>query len=86
MTISDIDKATRDAHQLAAYEESEQSDIKTDENKFGALWQSIYDVCSLVKFGILDELLSEEEYIEGIAWLKKYQHLTKDYQERELEF
>ncbi|MFQ8706295.1 MAG: hypothetical protein ACLR9T_09545 [Thomasclavelia sp.] len=86
MTISDIDKATRDAHQLAAYEESEQSDIKTDENKFDALWQSIYDVCSLVKFGILDELLSEEEYIEGIAWLKKYQHLTKDYQERELEF
>ena len=85
MTISDIDKATRDAHQLAAYEESEQSDIKTDENKFDALWQSIYDVCSLVKFGILDELLSEEEYIEGIAWLKKYQHLTKDYQERELE-
>lgn len=77
MTISDIDKATRDAHQLAAYEESEQSDIKTDENKFDALWQSIYDVCSLVKFGILDELLSEEEYIEGIAWLKNISILQK---------
>lgn len=86
MTVSDIDKATRDAHRLAVYEESEQSDIKTDENKFDALWQSIYDVCSLVKFGILDELLSEEEYIEGIDWLKKYQHLTKKYQEKELEF
>lgn len=86
MTISDIDKATREAHQLVVYEESEQSDIKVDENKFDALWQSIYDVCSLVKFGILDELLSEEEYIEGIEWLKKYQHLTIEYKEKELEF
>ena len=86
MTISDIDKATREAHQLVVYEESEQSDIKVDENKFDALWQSIYDVCSLVRFGILDELLSEEEYIEGIEWLKKYQNLTTEYKERELEF
>ena len=86
MTISDIDKATREAHQLVVYEESEQSDIKVDENKFDALWQSIYDVCSLVRFGILDELLSEEEYIEVIEWLKKYQKLTTEYKERELEF
>ena len=86
MTISDIDKATREAHQIVVYEESEQSDSKVDENKFDALWQSIYDVCSLVKFGILDGLLSEEEYIEGIEWLKKYQHLTIEYKEKELEF
>ncbi|WP_282144683.1 hypothetical protein [Thomasclavelia cocleata] len=86
MTISDIDKATREAHQLVVYEESEQSDIKVDENKFDALWQSIYDVCSLVRFGILKELLSEEEYIEGIEWLKKYQNLTTEYKEKELEF
>ena len=86
MAVLDTDKAIREAHQLIAYEESEKSDIKTEENKFDALWQSIYDVCSLVKFGILDELLSEDEYIEGINWLKKYQHLTKEYQDRELEF
>lgn len=86
MAVLDIDKATREAHELVVYEESEQSDIKADENKFDALWQSIYDVCSLVKFGILDELLSEEEYIKGVKWLKNYQHLTTEYQEKELEF
>ena len=53
MTISDIDKATREAHQLVVYEESEQSDIKVDENKFDALWQSIYDVCSLVRLSLI---------------------------------
>lgn len=86
MAVSDIDRATSEAHKSAVYEESEKSDIKTEENKFDALWQSIYDVCSLVKFGILDELLSEEEYLEGIEWLKKYQYLTIEYQEKKLEF
>ena len=84
MTNSEIEKATKLAHKLVAYEESEQSDIKASDNKFDALWQSIYDVCSLVHFGILDEVLSEEEYLEGVNWLKKYQSLTKDYQEKEL--
>lgn len=82
---SEIEEATKLAHGLAAYEESEKGDLKA-ENKFDALWQSIYDVCSLVHFGILDELLSEEEYLEGIKWLKDYQSLTKDYQDKELEF
>ena len=85
MVNSEIEKATKLAHELVAYEESEQSDIKASDNKFDALWQSIYDVCSLVHFGILDEVLSEEEYLEGVNWLKKYQSLTKDYQEKELE-
>ena len=85
MTNSEIEKATKLAHKLVAYEESGQSDIKASDNKFDALWQSIYDVCSLVHFGILDEVLSEEEYLEGVNWLKKYQSLTKDYQEKELE-
>ncbi len=85
MANSEIEKATKLAHELVAYEESEQSDIKASDNKFDALWQSIYDVCSLVHFGILDEVLSEEEYLEGVNWLKKYQSLTKDYQEKELE-
>ena len=85
MANSEIEKATKLAHELVAYEESEQSDIKASDNKFDALCQSIYDVCSLVHFGILDEVLSEEEYLEGVNWLKKYQSLTKDYQEKELE-
>ena len=85
MTNSEIEKATKLAHKLVAYEESEQSDIMASDNKFDALWQSIYDVCSLVHFGILDEVLSEEEYLEGVNWLKKYQSLTKDYQEKKLE-
>lgn len=85
MINSEIEKATKLAHKLVAYEESEQSDIKASDNKFDALWQSIYDVCSLVHFGILDEVLSEEEYLEGVNWLKKYQSLTKDYQEKKLE-
>lgn len=86
MVVSEIEKATKLAHELVVYKESEQSDIKADENKFDALWQSIYDVCSLVNFGILEEVLSEEEYLEGINWLKKFQPLTKKYQEKDLEF
>lgn len=85
MTDLEIEKATKLAHALVVYEESEQSDIKAGDNRFDALWQSIYDVCSLVHFGILDELLSEEEYLKGVNWLKQYQYLTKDYQEKELE-
>ena len=85
MTVAEIEKATKLAHQLVAYQESEQGDIKANENQFDALWQSIYDVCSLVHFNILDELLSEEEYLAGVTWLKDYQHLTKDYQDKELE-
>ena len=80
----ELDEAIKSGHQLAAYLESEQADQKA-ENKFDALWQSIYDVCALVYRDILDELLTEEEYKEAITWLKKYQHLTKDYQEMEIE-
>ena len=86
MIISEIEKATKIAHQLVAYEESEQGDIKAEDEKFDALWQSIYDLCSLVHFDILDDLLSEEEYLEGVEWLKQYQHLTEKYKEIELEF
>lgn len=86
MTDSKKEEAIKLAHQLVAYEESEKRDLKEDENKFDALWQSIYDVCSLVNFGILDELLSEEEYLEAVQWIKKYQSLTKDYQTLEIEF
>ena len=40
---------------------------------------------SQLSHDILDELLTEEEYKEAVTWLKKYQHLTKDYQEMEIE-
>ena len=85
MAATEKEKATKLAHELVAYIESEQSDLKASDNEFDALWQSIYDVCMLVHFNILDELLSEEEYLEGVTWLKDYQHLTKDYQDKELE-
>ena len=85
MAVLEIEEATKLAHEMVVYIESEQRDLKVDEDKFDALWQSIYDVCMLVHFNILDELLSEEEYLEGVTWLKDYQHLTKDYQDKELE-
>lgn len=83
--MADKDQAIKLGHELAAYQESEQGDLKKGvENEFDALWQSIYDVCSLVYNDILDELLTEEEYQEALAWLKKYQSLTKDYQDKEI--
>ena len=86
MAVLEIEEATKLAHEMVVYIESEQRDLKVDEDKFDALWQSIYDVCSLFHFGILDEFLSESEYLEGVQWLKKYQHLTKDYKTKEIEF
>ena len=86
MAVLEIEEATNLAHKMVVYIESEQRDLKVDEDKFDALCQSIYDVCSLVHFGILDEFLSESEYLEGVRWLKKYQHLTKDYKTKEIEF
>ena len=78
MAVLEIEEATNLAHKMVVYIESEQRDLKVDEDKF--------DVCSLVHFGILDEFLSESEYLEGVRWLKKYQHLTKDYKTKEIEF
>ena len=53
MAVLEIEEATNLAHKMVVYIESEQRDLKVDEDKFDALWQSIYDVCSLVHFGIL---------------------------------
>ena len=47
--------------------------------------KSIYDVCKLIKFGIIEDI-TEEEFEEAYAWLKTTQSLTEDYQELELEF
>ena len=49
------------------------------------MWQSIYDVCKLVKFQIIDDI-SQEEFDEAYRWLLKNQPLTEDYQNFELEF
>ena len=50
------EKASAIAHEFVVYQESEQSDIKAEEKAFDALWQSIYDVCKLINFGIIDDI------------------------------
>ena len=79
------EQASQIAHEFVVYQESEQSDIKAEEKVFDALWQSIYDVCKLIKFGIIEDI-TEEEFEEAYAWLKTTQSLTDDYQEFDLEF
>ena len=75
------EQASQIAHEFIVYQESEQADIDAKDHQFDALWQSIYDVCKLIKFGIIEDI-TEEAY----AWLKTTQSLTEDYQEFELEF
>lgn len=79
------EKASAIAHEFVVYQESEQSDIKAEEKAFDALWQSIYDVCKLINFGIIDDI-TQEEFEEAYSWLKVTQSLTEDYQDFELEF
>ena len=79
------EKASAIAHEFVFYQESEQSDIKAEEKVFDALWQSIYDVCKLINFGIIDDI-TQEEFEEAYSWLKATQSLTEDYQDFELEF
>ena len=79
------EKAPAIAHEFVVYQESEQSDIKAEEKAFDALWQSIYDVCKLINFGIIDDI-TQEEFEEAYSWLKATQSLTEDYQDFELEF
>ena len=79
------EQASQIAHEFIVYQESEQADIDAKDDQFDALWQSIYDVCKLIKFGIIEDI-TEEEFEEAYAWLKTTQSLTEDYQELELEF
>ena len=58
------EKASAIAHEFVVYQESEQSDIKAEEKAFDALWQSIYDVCKLINFGIIDDI-TQEEFEQG---------------------
>lgn len=77
-------EASAIAHELVVYLESEQADVKATDNKFDALWQSIYDVCKLVNFGIIEDI-DEYELNEAVAWLRNTQDLTKDYKNKEID-
>lgn len=79
------EKASLIAHEFVVYQEGEQADIKAEEKVFDALWQSIYDVCKLVNYGIIDDI-TQDEFDEAYSWLKTTQSLTEDYQDFELEF
>lgn len=77
------EEAVLKAHEMYAYEASEKAD--EENNDFDALWQSLYDVCKLAHFGIIDDL-EKEEIQEAYDWLKETQSLTKDYKEKEILF
>lgn len=76
-------EAVLKAHEMYAYRASEKGD--EENNDFDALWQSLYDVCKLVHFKVIDDL-EVEEVQEALDWLKETQSLTKDYQEKEILF
>ncbi|MBM6880911.1 hypothetical protein H5999_11575 [[Clostridium] spiroforme] len=73
------------AGSYVVYLESEQADLDDHEHPFDAMWQSIYDVCKLVKFGIIDDI-TQEEFEEGYKWLVETKSLTENYQDFEMEF
>ncbi len=76
------EEAIKLAHEMYAYEISEQSDQQSGD--FDDLWQSLYDIAQLGSYGIVD--LEEDEFKEALEWLKKYQPLTKKYLETEIYF
>lgn len=77
------DEAIIEAHQMYAYEISEKADEES--GSFDDLWQSLFDVCQLATYGIIDDLESDE-IKETINWLKETRELTKNYQETEIYF
>lgn len=74
--------AVKRAHNMYAYEESEQAD--QENHDFDALWQSLYDVCQLATYGVLD--LTDEDIQETKSWLKETQSMTAKYLETEIYF
>lgn len=79
-----IETATAKAHEMYVYESSEKSDEKAMEYPFDGVWQSMYDVCKLVKLGILDDV-EDDEFEEAKEFLIETQQLTHDYKEFEME-
>lgn len=78
-----IEEATQKAHAMYAYETSEKADLKS--GHFDDLWQSIYDVCQIATYGIIDDI-EEDEIQEALSWLKETQSLTTDYQDVDISF
>ena len=63
------EEAIQIGHAMYAYEISEQADIESQ--NFDDLWQSIYDICQLSHFHILEDLESDELDQAIIAYVKK---------------
>ncbi len=76
------EEAVRLAHEMYAYEISEQSDETTGD--FDDLWQSIYDVLQVATYGIVD--MEDDEIKEAMDWLKQTQSMTTKYKETEIYF
>jgi hypothetical protein len=79
----DKSEAIKKAHEMYVYEESEQADQES--GLFDDLWQSIYDVCQIASFGIIDTV-EEDELQEAIEWLKETKSLTEHYKDLEINF
>lgn len=77
------DEAIQKAHDMYVYEISQQTDQQSGD--FDDLWQSLYDICQLATYGIIDDLV-EEEVNEAMEWLRVTQHMTKNYQNTEIYF
>ncbi|MCD7840559.1 MAG: hypothetical protein LUG46_08055 [Erysipelotrichaceae bacterium] len=76
------EEAIKQAHQMYAYEISEQAD--SENHDFDALWQSIYDVLQVATYGIVD--MEQDEIDEAMAWLRETQAMTENYKETEIWF
>ena len=76
------EEAVRLAHEMYAYEISEQADETT--GNFDDLWQSIYDVLQVATYGIID--MEDDEIKEAMDWLKDTQSMSEKYKETEIYF
>ena len=76
------EEAVKLAHEMYAYEISEQADENT--GNFDDLWQSIYDVLQIATYGIVD--MEDDEIKEAMDWLKETQSMSEKYKETEIYF
>ena len=74
--------AVKLAHEMYAYEISEQADETT--GNFDDLWQSIYDILQVATYGIVD--MEDDEIKEAMDWLKETQFMSEKYKETEIYF
>ena len=65
------EQASQNAHEFIVYQKSEQADIDAKDHQFDALWQSIYDVCKLIKFGIIEDITEEAVFDIKLNFFKK---------------